>query len=147
MSTDETTYPDPPGEPGEQGQLDLWPRQHDLPPRWDGLPVEWDSWTTTTGPGTFLCPPPRHPDRCDHCGTTAPKTLCIGRIWTDPTTAPPAISRGRLRNGRHLVAIISAFRCTYCHHDSVLDHTGMLWDLDPTDYTDTGSWNIQEPHE
>lgn len=136
-------HPAPAGA-GEQCELELWPRRHDLPPRWDGLPVEWGAWTDTAAPGTFLCPPPRHPDRCDRCDSTLPKILCTGRIWTDPATAPPAIGPARLLRGRHLVGILTAFRCTHCRHDSILDHAGMLWDLDPTDYTDTGSWNMQD---
>lgn len=127
----------PPADP--QQTLDLWPRQHDLPPRWDGLPVQWGEWTDTAD--VIICPPPRHPNRCDRCETAAAPLINIGRIWTDETSAPPAIGRARLRGGRHLVGLISAFRCPECRHDRVLDPNGQQWDLDDTDYTDQGSWD------
>lgn len=123
----------------EQPGLELWPREHDLPPRWDGLPVEWGEWREPVN--VFLCPPPRQPERCDHCASTGPRSMSVGRIWTDPATAPPAIGRARMRHGRHLVGIITAFRCDDCAHDTVLDPSGVLWDLDETDYTDDGSWD------
>ncbi|GAB4987866.1 hypothetical protein BB737_00380 [Mycobacterium avium subsp. hominissuis] len=124
---------------GEQVGLDLWPQEHDLPPRWDGLPVEWGEWEDTAG--VFVCPPPRKPDRCDHCDSTRAPLISAGRIWTDPKTAPPAVGQARFRHGRHLVGSITAFRCPDCGHDSVLDPNGQHWDLDPTDYTDGGSWD------
>ena len=123
---------------GEQLTMPLWPRQHDLPPRWDGLPVEWGEWSSTEG--MFICPPPR--DTCGRCGTVQPPRIALGRIWTDPQTAPAAIGRARLQRGRHLVAILSAFRCVVCEHDHVLDGDGQAWDLDETDYTDAGSWAV-----
>lgn len=125
---------------GGQVSLDLWPRDHDLPPRWDGLLVEWGDWDDTAD--MFVCPPPRRPDRCDRCGDTRSPMINTGRIWTDPATAPPAIGRARMHRGRHLVGRITAFRCAACEHDTVLDPNGQLWDLDPTDYTDDGSWDI-----
>lgn len=128
-----------PSTDGQQASLDLWPRQHDLPPRWDGLPVQWGAWTDTAG--MFLCPPPRHPERCARCGTTAAALINTGRIFTDQASAPPAIGRARLKGGRHLVGLISAFRCPRCEHDRVLDPAGQEWELDATDYTDDGSWD------
>ncbi|GAT07597.1 hypothetical protein H7I77_25405 [Mycolicibacterium novocastrense] len=125
---------------GGQFGLDLWPREHDLPPRWDGLVVEWGDWDDTAG--VFVCPPPRSPQRCEICGSTRPPLINSGRIWTDPATAPPAIGRVRMRRGRHLVGRITAFRCADCEHDTVLDPNGQMWDLDPTDYTDDGSWDV-----
>jgi hypothetical protein len=124
---------------GHQVRLDLWPREHDLPPRWDGLTLEWGDWSDTAD--VIICPPPRHPERCDHCGTTAACLTNIGRIWTDETSAPAAIGRARLRGDRHLVGLITAFRCPGCRHDSVVDPDGQQWDLDDTDYTDDGSWD------
>ena len=123
----------------DQTQLeDLWPREHDLPPRWDGLPVQWDDWSDTAG--MIICPPPRRPERCDHCGTAVASLINIGRIWTDEARAPPAIGRARLRGNRHLVGLITAFRCPACRHDRVLDPDGQQWDLD-TDCTEDGSWD------
>lgn len=124
---------------GQQASLDLWPREHDLPPRWDGLPVQWGDWSDTAG--MFICPPPRRPERCAHCGTTAAALINTGRIFTDEASAPTAIGRARLNGGRHLVGLISAFRCPCCERDRVLDPTGQEWDLDDTDYTDDGSWD------
>lgn len=123
---------------GGSGQLglELWPREHDLPPRWDGLPVQWGQWEDTAT--IVVCPPPK-PERCDRCKSDRPRLLNIGRIWTDPLAAPPAIGIARLRRGRHLVGILSAFRCPECGHDSVLDPEDQYWDLDETDYADVGS--------
>ena len=87
----------------DQTQLeDLWPREHDLPPRWDGLPVQWDDWSDTAG--MIICPPPRRPERCDHCGTAVASLINIGRIWTDEASAPPAIGGARLRSAGHACA-------------------------------------------
>ncbi len=124
---------------GQQASLDLWPRENDLPPRWDGLPVQWSPWSDTRG--VMICPPPRHPERCTHCGTTEAAMITIGRIWTEKATAPTAIGRARLRNGLHLVGLLTAFRCPACEHDHVVDPNGDSWDLDDTDYTD-GSWDV-----
>ncbi|ORW08081.1 MULTISPECIES: hypothetical protein [Mycolicibacter] len=123
----------------EQIGLDLWPREHDLPPRWDGLAVQWGDWRPPLE--VFVCPPPRAPQCCTRCGDTRPPAMNVGRIWTDPATAPPAISRARLLAGRQLVGVMTAFRCPHCGHDTVLGPDGELWDLDATDYTDDGSWN------
>ncbi|MCT7372154.1 hypothetical protein [Mycolicibacterium llatzerense] len=124
---------------GEQTHLELWPRQHDLPPRWDGAIVEWEPWKP--GLTMFVCGPRslRRPDGCAQCDSPEPRAMSIGRIWTDPATAPPAIGTARHAAGRQLVAVLTAFRCTSCNHDSVLDPDGVLWNLDPSDYTDTGS--------
>ena len=73
---------------GQQACLDLWPREHDLPPRWDGLPVQWGDWSDTAD--VIICPPPRRPERCDHCGVTVACLINIGRIWTDEASAPAA---------------------------------------------------------
>lgn len=126
--------------PAEQLDFELWPREHDLPARWDGLPVQWGEWEDTDD--MFICPPPAHPTRCGKCGSARPRWICTGCLWTDPSTAPPAIGRARMRHGRHLVGMMSAFRCPDCEHDTVLDPNGQEWDLDPTDYTDEGSFDI-----
>jgi hypothetical protein len=122
----------------DQPSLDLWPRQHDLPARWDGHPVQWSQWSDTAT--VFACPPPK-PQPCTRCGSVAASRVNIGRVWTDPSSAPPAISRGRLRGGRHLVGVITAFRCPDCGQDQVLDSCGTTWDLDETDYCADGSWD------
>lgn len=126
----------------EQTMLPLWPaepREHDLPPLWDSYPVEWGEWRDT---GTvFMCPPPRSREKCEHCGSTESQAINIGRIWSNPESAPPAIGRARLqRHQRHVVEVLSVFRCPDCEHDVVLDGDGTPWDLDPTDYTSNGSW-------
>ncbi|EHB48788.1 hypothetical protein MycrhDRAFT_5629 [Mycolicibacterium rhodesiae JS60] len=123
-------------------ELELWPRQHDLPPRWDGLPVEWGDWSDTAD--IFICPPPPR-KKCEHCGSQRDSLMCLGRVWTDPATAPRAIGRARLQRGKHLVANLSAFRCPDCEHDYVLDVVNNeAWDLDPTDYTNDGSYDVRE---
>ncbi len=127
----------------EQTMLPLYPaepREHDLPPRWDGLPVEWGQWRDTAG--IILCPPPRKAEHCNRCGSTAEPLNSLGRVWTNPATAPPAIGRARLQRGRLLAANLTAFRCPDCEHDHVLDSNGKSWDLDPSDYTADGSWEL-----
>lgn len=128
---------------GMQEGLDLWPREYDLPPRWDGNPVEWAGWKAS--PEMFICPPPRIKQQCENCGSATNPKLNVGRIWTEPATAPAAIGRARLNAGRFVLAVITAFRCTACGRDTVVDKHGQVWELDPTDYTDVGSWDL-EPH-
>jgi len=124
----------------DQLGLPLWQREHDLPPRWDGLPVQWGQWGETAG--MFICGrSSARGERCGRCKSAAAPQINLGRIWTDPRTAPPAIARGRLSRGRHLVCTISAFRCADCGHDTVLDGNGVMWDLDDTDYAEDGSWD------
>lgn len=120
-------------------ELELWPRQHDLPPRWDGLPVEWGEWEEMP----TICPPPRRKERCEHCRSVTPHVMSLGRIWTDPVATPNVVSIGtaRKRHGRHLVGILTAFRCPDCLRDHVI-HGDEAWTLDPTDYTDSGSRDI-----
>jgi DNA (cytosine-5)-methyltransferase 1 len=123
----------------EQITLALWPREHDLPPRWDGLPVEWGEWSEIG----LICPPPPRRPQC-RCGSRRDPLINLGRIWTEPGTVL-AIGRSRMNRGRHLVANIAAFRCPDCGRDHVLDGIGpdaQAWDLDETDYTDDGSWDV-----
>ena len=123
---------------GEQLGFELWERTHDLPPRWDGLIVEWGDWQDLGVP--FICPPPKEPRRCGKCGSTQPEQSCLGRLFTDPAlTVVAAIGKARQLRGRHPVGVLSAFRCTDCGHDVVLDPEGVSWDLDDTDYGDAGS--------
>ena len=123
-------------------QLPL-PRDNDLPPRWDGHLVEWHGWETQLD--VFVCPPPK-PACCRACGTKAAALVNRGTVWTDPESADPvvAIGRARLRRGRHLVGNVHAYRCPDCRTDTVLDGVGpdaQVWELDETDYLDTGSWD------
>lgn len=122
-------------------ELELWPRQHDLPPRWDGLSVEWGKWAHMP----IICPPPKR-ERCGHCRSVTPQVMNLGRIWTDPAASPNVVSIGkaRLKNGKHLAGILTAFRCPDCRHDRVIDSDGQGWDLDQTDYTDSGSQAVSD---
>lgn len=122
-------------------ELELWPRQHDLPPRWDGLPVEWGKWSDTAE--IFICPPPKQ-QRCTHCGSLTAPLMNLGRVWTEPATEPPAIGRERRQHGRQLASILSVFRCPDCKKDHVLNGDER-WELDSTDYTDAGSYDIAAP--
>lgn len=124
---------------GQQLGIDLWPRTHDLPPRWDGLPVQWSQWSTTDG--IRLCGrASRSEDRCSRCSSTAAPRINLGRVWADPASAEPAIGPTRSPQDRRPAYMITAFRCPACQHDWVLDGNADTWDLDPTDYTDRGSW-------
>lgn len=126
----------------DQIPLSLWERECDLPVRWDGMPVTWGEWASVAP--MFICGrgAARDAMRCSRCGSGADSQLCVGRIWTDPKSAPPPVGLGRLNRGRHLVGVITAFRCPECGHDAVLDPSGKLWDLDDTDYTADGSWDV-----
>ncbi|MCX2931372.1 hypothetical protein ORI20_13895 [Mycobacterium sp. CVI_P3] len=109
----------------DQESLQLWPRDHDLPPRWDGLPVEWGEWTDLAT--VFICPPPRRPERCGKCKSERPSLMNVGRVSGA---------------GRQFIGRLTVFRCPDCRHDSVRDHHDRMWDLDPTDYTDDGSYDV-----
>lgn len=142
MTIEKSSQPDSPPD-GIQESFDLWPRTHDLPPRWDGLQVQWEGWRDIGA--IFICPPPKRPERCPFCASDQAPRINFGRIWTDPATAPAAIGKARLHNGRHLVGTLTAFRCPDCNRDRVLDSigsSGKWWDLDETDYTDDGSSEI-----
>lgn len=118
------------------GELELWPRQHDLPPRWDGLPVEWGEWSDHP----IVCGQWKS-EKCTHCGSLRDSRINLGRIWAERTDSLRTINRAP----RALVANIAAFRCPDCGHDRVVDGLGpdaQTWDLDPTDYTDDGSWEV-----
>jgi hypothetical protein len=68
----------------------------------------------------------------------------LGRIWTDQAATPNVVSidKAQKNPGRHLVGILTAFRCPDCSRDHVIDGRGDAWTLDPTDYTDTGSQDV-----
>ena len=109
-------------------------REHDLPPRWDGHPVEWLGWQSETK--IFICPPPK-PEPCTHCGSIANRAMNRGIITF---TGLPRIGSKRYPNRLH----IWAFRCNECKADQVWD-TEQMWELDPTDYQDEGSWPVVGP--
>lgn len=96
-------------------------REHDLPPRWDGHPVTWEAWSTEV-PTTLRL----HVDdggACDRCGS-----LELARTTQGVVTAPD--------EPPHRLYLS---RCADCAHDTVVDHDGVVWELDPSDYTDQGS--------
>lgn len=121
-------------------QLPL-PREHDLPPRWDGFPVEWQGWENL--PEVMMCPPPREAYRCPSCRSTSSRPVNRGLVHTDPNdTSIVAIGRARMRGGKHLITNLFAHRCPDCQLDMVMDGLGtdaQWWELDETDYLDSGS--------
>lgn len=115
-------------------------RHHDLPPRWDGHPVAWDpeGWKTPDMQphichireegSTPLREDPDFLGVCPGCGMSTQTSMRRGRITTDLGDW-----------------ILYVFRCTRCGHDQVTEHAATAtgwscWDLDPDDYTDTGSY-------
>lgn len=98
---------------------------NDLPPKWDGHPVTWDGWE---GGEIFICPPPTDQDRaCAQCGVVDSQRKNMGRTFKD----------GIVHHFLH------AKRCRHCNHDTVYDlRADKLWDLDPSDYSDEGSYEI-----
>lgn len=123
-------------------ELELWPRQHDLPPRWDGLPVEWGEWSDAAD--VYICPPPRKRSRCCRCGSCCKPRMSLGRGLTELESVSGSVP-ARLVNGERVEAHLAVFRCPECEHDYVLDFANdEAWDLDPTDYTDSGSYDVQQ---
>lgn len=92
---------------------------HDLPPRWDDQRVTWTPWSTLA---VFICRGSTTDiQRCDACGSSAIPAVATGHIDGTPR-------------------MLIAERCPDCKHDTVYDpDTHTLWDLDPSDYDDTGS--------
>jgi len=109
------------------------PRAHDLPPRWDGRAAIWDTWHED--PPVFVCPPPPELDCCHHCGSLEPRRVSIGKVAESTLT-----THSRLEHGQGHARRLTAWRCRDCHHDTILDSAGTLWDLDDTDYGKDGSW-------
>lgn len=94
-------------------------REHDLPPMWDGTPVAWGPWSRDTS--SVIHHAPVDDIACHVCGVIEQPLLAGG--WVP----------------RRVVRLL-AVRCG-CGHDTVYDEqTGEVWDLDPSDYTDAGSW-------
>jgi len=119
---------------GQQLGLELWSRTYDLPPRWDGERVVWGRWDDLGQ--VFICPPPRKPDRCQTCGSSRPRLLCVGRIQA---RTPAAADNG----ADHPAGLLSALRCPDCGQDCVVDGAGQEWLLDDTDYGEDGSFDIK----
>ena len=129
-------------------------RPHDLPPRWDGRAVVWDGWKSRDADGVlFICPPPR-PQCCLACGSFTPPVSNRGRLALSARTTHQDIidnneARSRLPDSvkwkahasRGPIALyqLTAFRCPDCRFDQVLDGDGQMWDLDESDYGDSGS--------
>jgi hypothetical protein len=128
-------------------------RRHDLPPLWDGASVDWSDWEDTPHSSmVFHAPAPLF--ACTGCGWIPDTELrAIGRVHPEPgetftvhKTVPSKRVPGSSWDRKTEVpawpiARLSVKRCTGCGLDQVTDiETGEVWDLDPSDYTDTGSW-------
>lgn len=100
---------------------------NDLPPKWDGQPVTWHGWNYE--PTTLEYHLPVDQRACDQCGTVAYQPINAGsRLCPD--------------HG-HQIRDLFAFRCLHCKFDYVFDmRTNQSWDLDPSDYSDGGSYEI-----
>lgn len=132
-----------------QQTFDVAMRERDLPPLWDGLVVVWDGWHDQLP--VLICPPPRARTVCSSCGSTSPAIVNRGRVARSTVVTREDVdaneaARARLPQGqRHRIKPkawirLYAHRCIDCRHDVVLDmETGEQWDLDITDYGDSGS--------
>lgn len=113
-------------------------RPHDLPPLWDGRAVQWSDWTDEGGLArtTLVFHIPAHHWACTGCGWIRDTELrAVG------TLMPGAGVRDLHPHVRLVVR-----RCPGCHLDEVTDlDTGEVWDLDGSDYTDSGSWPVDMP--
>lgn len=113
-------------------------RQHDLPPLWDGRQVTWSRWMEAD-PGSLVFHTPSDTFACTGCGWIRTTQLhSIGRIHPEP------VEKWIVDGSAHTawpVAQLAAVRCPGCELDQVTDmDTGETWDIDPSDYTATGSW-------
>jgi len=98
---------------------------NDLPPKWDGQPVTWEGWNHH--PTTMELHLPDDQRACDQCGAIDSKRTNLGRTFRDNIVDK----------------ILLARRCRHCNHDTVYDlHADHLWDLDPSDYSDEGSYEL-----
>ncbi|HEX7352532.1 hypothetical protein [Brachybacterium sp.] len=77
------------------------------------------------------------PSACTRCGTVQTvDIIATGRVLS--STVGPS---GAQRDGTPL-AHLTAVRCADCGRDTVHEFAaGQTWDLDPEDYSDTGSWD------
>lgn len=105
-------------------------RTHDLPPLWDGQPITWHGWSPDTHT-TLILHTPADRMACERCGTVDERRINWG-------SRPPAPD-----GPGWPVRDLWAARCRHCGHDQVTDErTGECWDLDPDDYGDSGSTEI-----
>lgn len=102
-------------------------RLHDLPPSWDGVRIEWGEWSTAQTSMRFHTPP--RDLACKQCGQVDQEPhIARGRRVDDTVVRLPG------------TGLLFAFRCPGCGHDEVHDQADdTCWDLDPSDYTETGS--------
>lgn len=109
--------------------------KHDLPPLWDGQRVEWSPWSDTH-PGSLAFHSAPDTFACVGCGWIRDTQLyAIGRIHPEPGTTYDGVPV------TWPVTALAARRCPGCHLDHVTElETGTVWDLEPSDYTTTGSW-------
>jgi hypothetical protein len=105
-------------------------RIHDLPPLWDGRAVQWSDWSEQ-GWTTLVFHVPADHFACTGCGWIRDTELrAVG------TLMPPDGVTDLFPVIRLIVR-----RCPGCHLDQVTDvDTWDVWDLEPRDYTDAGSW-------
>lgn len=102
--------------------------RHDLPPFWDGEPITWHGWPPEESRTTLIHHVPADRMACEQCGTVDERLTNWGS--RPPTPDGPSWP----------VRDIWAARCRHCGHDQVHDErTNETWDLEPDDYTDTGS--------
>lgn len=105
-------------------------RKHDLPPKWDGFTIDWNGWHPTLD--VRVCHPPKTPERCGHCGSTA-RQICNKGVVS--ITGLPRIGKRTRPN----YAVLFAIRCPDCLSDRVWAHPDWF-DIDDDDYSDEGSW-------
>lgn len=118
-------------------------RAHDLPPLWDGHPVRWGPWRRQAA--AFMCQTDDAgeseavPSACTRCGTVQTvDIIATGRVLS--SIVGPS---GEQRDGTPL-AHLTAVRCADCGRDTVHDFAAeQTWDLDPEDYSGTGSWSYE----
>jgi hypothetical protein len=114
---------------------------HDLPPRWDGLSVVWRGWDEFD----MRSCPPRGCDSCGHFGAL----VNLGLVGDEPQMSHEDVEHDdravrlafsmRSRRERKSWLRLTAFRCTGCGLDVVVDDERNVWDLDESDYGEAGS--------
>lgn len=128
-------------------------REHDLPPLWDGRRVDWSAWKDVE-PGSLAFHAPADAFACTGCGWISDTQLrAVGRVHPEPGatfTVHRDVPSKRVPGSTWVrktevpawpIARLVVRRCTGCGLDQVTDmETDEVWDLDPSDYTDAGSW-------